>query len=132
MQKDRELRKVPRACQSTGRAGEAEWTLQEPEAIGAELVRQTSLLGTGTFGVLDTLRQLRSKGSSLLRPSAIRAGERGRQLSSTASNAPYRHSDERSGASAGTGMARACFIQNRSMVTTLAGSEYPYSGDDCS
>ena len=76
MQKDRELRKVPRACQSTGRAGEAEWTLQEPEAIGAELVRQASLLGTGTFGVLDTLRQLRSKGSSLLRPSAIRAGER--------------------------------------------------------
>ena len=76
MQKDRELRKVPRACQSTGRAGEAECTLQEPEAIGAELVRQASLLGTGTFGVLDTLRQLRSKGSSLLRPSAIRAGER--------------------------------------------------------
>lgn len=79
--------------------------LQEPEAIGAELVRRASLLGTGTFGVLETLPLLLSKGLSLLRPPAIRAGEGGRQLSSTTSNAPYRHSDERSGARAGTGMA---------------------------
>lgn len=49
MQKDRELRRVPRACQSTGPAGEAEWTLQEPESIEAEFVRQASLAGLGVF-----------------------------------------------------------------------------------
>ena len=49
MQKDRELRRVPRACQSTGPAGEAEWTLQEPESIEAEFVRQASLAGLGVL-----------------------------------------------------------------------------------
>ena len=75
MQKDRELRKVPRACQSTGHAGEAEWTLQEPEAIGAELVRQASLADTGTSGAFDTPPHLPGRESSLVRPPTIRAGE---------------------------------------------------------
>lgn len=74
MQKDRELRKVPRACQSTGHAGEAEWTLQEPEAIGAELVRQASLADTGTSGAFDTPPHLPGRESSLVRPPTIRAG----------------------------------------------------------
>lgn len=89
MQKDRELRKVPRACQSTGRAGEAEWPLQIPEAIGVELVCQASLADTGTSGAFDNPSPPTRQG--VLAGSATHyQGRRGREQRSslTTSNAP--------------------------------------------
>lgn len=65
---------MSRACPSTRCVGEAEWPLQIPEAIGAELVRQASLAETGTSEAFDTPPHLPGRESSLVRPPTIRAG----------------------------------------------------------